>query len=205
MKKHLKLIIICAVILVGLLLIFIPKVNVAKIIGTDKMKTKVSKVEIDYVYNTDDPYEVTNYHKYVFVGRVESYKKTKYSSVFNISSGKTVYSVKVLENIKGELDTKGEIILEKSGGLIRWSDTFLVYKHDVLPAVGGTYLFVASVYDGELKCTSPGTVVKLESDTNYSDDEMYKKYVEACKNPKEYDYNWIREDEISRYDVNYKK
>lgn len=200
MKKIIRCMFIC-ILTIAILCCCIRKINVASIIGTDKMK--IETCQASFVYNEDNLNQLTAYNKYVFVGKVESYKRTEYFDKKDSRSSVTVYSVKVLENIKGELNTSDEIIVEKIGGLIRGSDTFIMYANDVLPAVGNTYVFVASVTEGELICSAPNTVAQLDSDSNYSESEVYKKYVDACEHPE--DIDWDKPDKMSRYDVKFKE
>ena len=125
MKKIIRCMIIC-ILTISILCCCIRKINVASIIGTDKMK--IETCQASFVYNENNLNQLTAFNKYVFV---------------------------------------------------------------------------ASVTEGELICSAPNTVALLDSDSNYSESEVYKKYVDACEHPE--DIDWDKPDEMSRYDVKFKE
>lgn len=176
--------------------------EIAKIIGTDELKTEYYMSS--FVIDTDDLSSVTTYAKYIFVGTIDDYVKTEYNSE-DENEVYTYYSVKVLENIKGELVQNKNVEVKKAGGITKDEKSFLMCKDDILPAVGNTYIFAAVMFekDGSIYCYGPNTVRLIENVDNYKEDKTYNAYIEALNTivvdiPK-------REWSISKFDVNYKK
>ena len=77
------------------------KVDIASIIGTDKMK--ISNYSASFVIDETDLVQITTFSSYVFVAKVISYDRTEYLND-DPETPMTFYSVQVLENIKGKLD-----------------------------------------------------------------------------------------------------
>lgn len=177
-------------------------IDVAKIIGTYQMKKDFGG-SMSFDYNPDDINQLVYSQQYVFVGRVEEYIGAKYTGEHR-EDVKSIYSVKVLENLKGELITSDNIMLETMGGLVKDTDMFVVYEEFALPAVGETYVFSAFNCEGDLLCHS----AYVGSD--YKNGNVYKEFVDACDNPMTFDFktseerlkelNWPI---LSRYDVHY--
>ena len=132
------------------------------------------------------------------MGQVEAYEKTEY---IDDDHRNTYYSVKILENIKGELVTDKEITVRKTGGIDKNKKKFVVCENDILPEVGKTYVFAAYVYDDELHCFGPGTAALIEDAKDYKESDVYKNYVEACKT--KHPETTEREKVISKYDTQY--
>lgn len=173
-----------------------------KIIGTPEIETEYYKAA--YVIDTDNLSSVTTYAKYIFVGEIEQYVKTEYDSE-DENEIYTYYSVKVKENIKGELITDSNIEVKKAGGIKKDQKSCLVCKGDILPAEGKTYIFAAVMFeaDGSVYCFGPNTVALLESNDDFKEDETYKKYIEAM----EVIDNTVPQKEwsMSKFDVSYEK
>lgn len=176
-------------------------IDVAKIIGTDQMQGYWGRMQL--VYNPNDINQLVYSQQYVFVGRVEEYIGAKYTGEHR-ENVKSIYSVKVLENLKGELITSDNIMLETMGGLVKDTDMFVVYEDFALPAVGETYVFSAYNDEGDLLCHS----AYVGSD--YKNGNVYKEFVDACDNPMTFDFKTSEEilkelnyPILSRYDVHY--
>lgn len=174
--------------------------EIGEIIGTNKLETEY--YEASFLIDTSDLSAVTTYAKYLFVGTVEEYVKSDYPDEDSVY---TYYSIKVVENIKGELVQDENVELKKSGGLKKNQECFILCSGDVLPAVGHTYIFAATIFPKEesLYCFGPGTVAEIENTSDYKNDPVYKKYTEALKtiSTNVPDKNWP----MSKYDVNYGK
>ncbi len=152
--------------------------SVGDVIGTKAMKIKPYTTTFEI--NENDLYQVTTYASYVFVAEVVSYDKTKYRDNDEMSP-LTYYTIRIIDNIKGELPRFKNIPLIKAGGLKRGTHTFLICERDVLPEPGKFYIFAATLYDGELFCEMPNTVVDI---TEYRymlpECEEYLRYVDSC-------------------------
>ncbi|MCR5744158.1 MAG: hypothetical protein K6F92_10630 [Lachnospiraceae bacterium] len=155
-------------------------INVAEVIGTDKMK--VEKYHASFVIDESDITQVTTYASYVFVAEVVDYDKTEYIND-DEDSPVTYYHVRVKENIKGELTTEEDIVLKKAGGIKKNSDTFMVCEGDVLPQIGKTYLFAAVIWEDDLYCPMPNMVVEVDASSDVLSSADVVKYKEACDNP----------------------
>lgn len=201
-KKSLLLIILTAAFLVTSCGRKMTEERIGEIIGTDELKSEYYFAS--FVINTDELSEVTTFAKYIFVGTVEEYLKTEYSPESDDEIF-TYYSVKVLENVKGELVQDRNIEVKKAGGITKNQDAFLLCVGDILPAVGGTYIFAAVMFesDGSIYCFGPNTVRQIENADDYKNDSTYISYVDAMKTVS--DNVPAREWPMSRYDVLYKE
>ena len=173
--------------------------EIAEVIGTDKMTT--STYYGSYIINENDINEIASYSNYIFVGRVEDYIKTEYISDDDELPPVTYYSVGVLKNIKGELTTDENVVLTKSGGIKKDGKTFAVEVNDILPALGNTYVFAATLYNDELYCFCPNMVALIEESSDIEESSLYKKYTEAADSKLE-DIEPV--EGISRFDVSEK-
>ncbi|MDR1736119.1 MAG: hypothetical protein LBR85_04515 [Oscillospiraceae bacterium] len=105
---------------------------------------------------------------YVFVGQVVSDDGTDYRRNASIdtdgdfSAGSMPYSkytVRIMENMKGELIQEKDIPISKYGGLLEDKSAFYAFEGDVFPAVDGMYIFYAyGQEDGSLLLSGPGSV-----------------------------------------------
>lgn len=173
-------------------------VDVASVIGTNKMVT-ISPVKISFPFDYTDLNALVSYQPYVFVGRVEEYVETV--NYENNYAAMTVYSVTVVENIKGELITNEPVLLRKAGGNITGTDKFIVMDGDTLPQVGKLYIFFAGALDGIPYCGIPGTNRPVTEE--YTQSDIYKEVVDACKEMVVLDVT--PRETVSIYDVNYNK
>lgn len=172
------------------------KIDVAGVIGTDKMS--IERYNASFIIDPDNLSEVTTLSTYVFVGQVEKYEKTEYINGEN-DSPVTYYSVKVIENIKGKLTQNENVTLSKAGGLRKNTNTFLVCNEDILPHENGLYIFCATIYNDELYCFAPNMVASLDDINNYKEENTYKKYITALETIVEDIPN--ETDVKSRYDI----
>lgn len=176
------------------------KIDVGAVVGTSQMVTQT--VNVSLINDYSDVNVLVSATSYVFVGRVEEYLKTSSSD----SGSSTYYGVRVLQNIKGELITDRNITLRKCGGLLKNSDVFMVYSGDILPKVGGTYIFstyVNAPEDDFIYCSGPFTTLEID-ESDYLSSDLYLQFVEACKHPVELLGNQSALNNISIFDVNYK-
>ncbi|HHW89280.1 MAG TPA: hypothetical protein GX745_00020 [Clostridiales bacterium] len=160
----------------------------------------VESVLVAYAYNINDLTIKVGEADYVFVGEVKDYIKTKYNYVDE--TPRTFYSVRVIENIKGELIQDQDIEVRKTGGIDKKGKKILVYQSDYLPKFDRYYIF--SVYanpKGFITAVGPNSSILLQDKENYQDSEEYKKIIKAYQNQKEIDKKRYQ----SKYDKNYKK
>lgn len=137
-------------------------------------------VEMTVQYSFDSYEEIMGYADYVFVGKVIgdpiSIQKNMLSSkdtVLNIPH--TIYSVEVLNNIKGDLTQTVEI--QRLGGLDE-SGKYYRVAGDILPVEGETYIFIA-------KAQEDGTLI--DGGMNYSivySEEALERVENAVQNQK---------------------
>lgn len=176
--------------------------EIGEIIGTTEMNTDY--YQASFVVDVEDLSQVTTLAKYIFVGTVEEYIRTE-SDPEDELEVYTFYSVKVIENIKGQLIQDANIEVKKAGGYVKSEDYFIMCEGDILPKVGGTYVFAAVMFeeDGSIYCFGPNTVAEIENAENYKEDEKYLSYMEASKTiAKDVpDNGWS----TSRYDVLYEE
>jgi hypothetical protein len=167
---------------------------IAKIIGTDRMKPKYEELA-DYQEFTDfvtyqralgeeadleNTTQVVDFADNVFVGVVERYVRTNVGDY-----PETIYAVRVVENLKGELEKDSVVEVTKVGGLNRSNRRYVLFENDILPSVGATYIFSSRISvdkneKQQLRCALPNMTVRLPG-KDYQDDPTYVEYSDACK------------------------
>lgn len=167
---------------------------IAKIIGTDRMKPKYEDLA-DYQEFKDfvtyqralgeeadlkNITQVVDFADNVFVGVVERYVRTNVGDY-----PETIYAVRVVENLKGELEKDSVVEVTKVGGLNRSNRRYVLFENDILPSVGSTYVFSSRVSidkndKQQLRCALPNMTVRLAG-KDYQDDPTYIQYSDACK------------------------
>ena len=126
----------------------------------------ISRVQASYVFDVFNPQEVVGMADYVFIGYVDSKDGTEHL-VPESSMGWpiTVYTITVVENIKGELITDEPIQVYKDGGLARDRSCICLYEGDTLPEEGKLYLFSAMTGEtGQLSCSGPNSSIPLSDE-----------------------------------------
>ncbi|MDQ0048594.1 hypothetical protein J2T18_002894 [Paenibacillus polymyxa] len=181
--------------------------------NVDKNITKAGEVPTSYLHasfdiNVDNPKEVVGFADYVFVGFVEGMTGTDYKFPVTketedgpkeLKSPYTNYSIKVLDNIKGNLKKDVSIPLQKSGGLSEDKSTYFLFEDDSLPQKGKVYVFTATAeQDGSLLVSGPNSNIEVKTDffsknsiqklseesiaNELAKTEEYKTYQDAYKN-----------------------
>lgn len=168
---------------------------IARIIGTDRMKPKYEDLA-DYKEFEDfviyqralgeeadlkNTTQIVDFADNVFVGVVERYVRTNVGDY-----PETIYAVRVIENLRGELETDSVVEVTKVGGLNRSNRRYVLFEDDILPSVGQTYIFSARISvdkneKQQLRCALPNMTVRLSGKENYEFDPAYIEYSEACK------------------------
>ncbi|MBO7516008.1 MAG: hypothetical protein J6T47_10335 [Lachnospiraceae bacterium] len=169
--------------------------SIAKIIGTERMKAKYEDLA-DYKEFEDfvtyqralgeeadlkNTYQVVDFSDHVFVGIVEKYIRTNVGDY-----PETIYAVRVVENLKGDLEIDSKVEVTKVGGLNRSNRRYVLFSDDILPRVGQTYIFSARSSEDEkgklqLRCALPNMTVRLSGSDGYREDSEYIEYKEACQ------------------------
>lgn len=125
----------------------------------DPQKLHVSPVEVDYIYDTSSREETAGMSDYVFVG--SGVLRTGYSYTADQAGlPYTVYTVDVVQNIKGTLPTDTPVTVKAAGGVNRTKTALVVVNDEYfIPEEGKKYIFAAGVdRDGTLVVRSGGTV-----------------------------------------------
>lgn len=145
--------------------------------NVDKNITKAGEVPTSYLHasfdiNVDNSKEVVGFADYVFVGFVEEMTGTDYKFPVTketedgpkeLKSPYTNYSIKVLDNIKGNLKKDVSIPLQKSGGLSEDKSTYFLFEDDSLPQKGKVYVFTATAeQDGSLLVSGPNSNIEVK-------------------------------------------
>jgi hypothetical protein len=154
------------------------KEEIIEYIGTNNYPIETCRVT--YSIDVTNLKEVVGDSDYVIVAEVKDYISTTYSSTdFPI----THYSIKVIENIKGSLDTSCEIELIKEGGLSEKNDKFITYENDFLPQIGQTYIFcLYGQSSGGIRACGEGSVIKFENILDYKNSQTYLDILDAYDN-----------------------
>lgn len=165
-------------------------------------KTPINTIRASFSIDTYNLEEVVGSTDYVFVAKVTSYKETIFDTPSEIPE--TVYLIKVIENIKGELVLNEEIELLKKGGLDKEYKYKHIYIDDILPQVDKYYIFCTyALESGEIRATAQNSNLEIENIENLEEETNYKNILDAYENQK---LEYERERFISKYDkTEYKK
>ncbi|MBQ4381111.1 MAG: hypothetical protein II794_00065 [Oscillospiraceae bacterium] len=163
-------------------------------------------------FDTSDKRLTVGFADYVFIGTVVSLDKVKYTYEEDgeLDNVRTLISVRVEENIKGQLVKDKAIQFWYRGGPTKQTDAAAESAGLFLPNPGTTYVFqILADKDNELINPGAGSIITVGSREKLTDEEFGKKYesmrlayIEAYKNE---DTTYHRKEYYpSRYDVNYK-
>ena len=176
----------------------------------------ISEESAMWMYNTSTPEKAIGAHQYVFVAKVNRILRTEYKNSRKIKTGLfekqvisdpyTIYSITVIQNIKGELITSEEIEYRQYGGISEEGDSYTFFEGVRLLNENEYYILMAGtskVDDNILTGANPNGRIALGDEENFKlkGREVIEQYKQAYEN--EYKYN-ISE-KISKYDVNYNK
>ena len=146
-------------------------------------------MDVSYVIDIENPREVVRYGDYVFVAQVNEetetiHKNIKWINFKRTSMPYTVYSITVIENLKGNIKKNTPINIEKFGGINIGNDSISLPQGDTLLEKGAYYIIIAGVnQDGELVLSAPTNSIKLnvESENEINSSEEYKDYIKYCE------------------------
>ena len=195
MKNTVKISIISAVAAGCIALVIICHMD----IGGYQNEIPVSLLHASYAIDVNNMKAVVGFSDYVFVADVKALEKTEYNGALPYS----VYTLRVRENIKGELVTDKDISVRKAGGISSDGKAYFVYDDDILPEIGGRYIFIASGQpEGVLIVCGANSTFSVDmslTDDDLQEDNNYKKVKDAVKKEIVYD----RKRDKSIYDLNY--
>ena len=162
--------------------------------GTEESKEPPKKQPLKEVLqdmvDVTNPAEIVGWGDYVFVARVESELRTEYTNLRQNEDGTitgkpyTVYSITVLENIKGELRKNEPIEFFKHGGVNYDGLSISLLEGDQLLESGKTYILIAaSEADGRLGQGMPNSSIELDLSQrqSYSTKSEYSSYCEYVR------------------------
>ena len=137
----------------------------SKPVSAEDSVIPISRLQGCFIINVYDLREMAAFSDYVFVGEVLKNEGYKYWH----TNPYTNYTVRVLENIKGNLIMDKEIPIVKQGGLSKDGSYYEIFEDDELPVEKGTYIFYADAQtDGSLLISGPNSNLKIDAPANGS-------------------------------------
>lgn len=175
----------------------------------------VYEIHSRYVYDVSTKEKKVGVSDYVFVGRIDKIDRTEYRNGTiknendkkkNLTDPNTIYSVEVIENIKGELPESAKIEVVQNGGLSKNKKSYEFIDDGRLLEENEYYIILASVPfdEGEL-FISRGDSYKIIKDYS-ADSNIIKEYKDAYENqevPTSEDGILSVESHKSKYDLSY--
>ena len=196
-----------------------------------------------YALDTSTPEKAYGASKYAFIAKINSILRTEYVNPTEIETGLgktktvydpiTVYSISVIQNIKGELITSEPIELMQNGGISKDGESYVFMENSKFLNVGEYYMILTGAIDdgGVLEATNPDRIVSLGSDLDFiktvqsgkttstmRESKVTSKLVKTIENYMSASKNEVKPktlfetsakvpvlDNVSKYDVNYKK
>lgn len=144
-----------------------------------------------FMVNVDNPEEIVGWGDYVFVAKVEAELRTEYTNLHENEDGTitgkpyTVYSITVIDNLKGKLKKNEPIEFFKHGGVNYDGNSISLLEGDQLLEAGKYYILVAAAEtDGRLGQGMPNSAIELNA-TNKQEivsNEEYKDFKKYVKN-----------------------
>ncbi|HHW89279.1 MAG TPA: hypothetical protein GX745_00015 [Clostridiales bacterium] len=203
MKKRffsLTVLLITAFVIIGGCGKQLSKEEIIEYINNDSLP--IEEVRVSYAFDVSKLANKVGGSDYVFIGEVKDYIRTEYG--FFDETPRTFYSVRVVENIKGELIQDQDIELRKTGGIDKKGKKFILYDYDYLPKLNNYYIFsVLTQSNGGIEASGKNSSILIKDKENYQDSEEYKNIIDAYLNQNEDIID--REKEQSKYDKNYGK
>lgn len=147
----------------------------------------VSDIHASFAYDMSTPEKAIGAADYVFIAKIDKIVRTEYRNPVEIeiaadksktkivSEPYTIYSVRVIKNIKGSLNTFENIEVQQLGGISESENEYFFLEDTKLLKVGEAYLLLAFVpfENGSLEINSADTIVNLkQSYTKLGVDEV---------------------------------
>ena len=182
MRKILSLIIV--LLIISVLLSACSSSNESKTYDSFSLSQElpVYASEAKYMVDIHKPEAIVGWGDYVFVAKIEKELRTEYKASAGLP--RTYYSITVIENLKGKLQTDQPIEFFKHGGVNRDGKSISLLEGDSLLEPGKYYLLVAaSETDGSLGQGLPNASILLDFDNTDQLSsspiiEEYEKYIE---------------------------
>lgn len=179
--------------------------------------------QVLFLHNTSIPERTVGVSDYVFVAKINKILRTEYKNptevqvnLFKkktITTPYTVYSIDVIENIKGNLITTESIEYMQYGGLDEDKKGYTFMRDTSLLNEGEYYILLAETFGGHggiIEVTDSNRRIPLGSDYNLESKTIYdtiNRYKQAYQNEiiPIYENGQQHERTISKYDINYKE
>lgn len=207
MKKSKKIVLI-TVTIVGILLVLFAAGKISGKLFENRLESRIFPLKdpisvinseyerpvvcVDWAFDVDDKNKVAGFADYVFTAVVKKVVGTAYSDVkfydgLNFESDPvTLYEIRVLENIKGELITNRDIPLKKHDGVHYFGKRVSALEGDNLPDEGECYIFLCRTdEDGELTVGSFGyfcDIYLCKAEEYTGNEELIEIYRNAVEN-----------------------
>lgn len=166
-------------------------------------------------YDTSTPEKAIGCSDYTFIAKVNKILRTEYTHINptktkTLSTPYTIYEIKVIENIKGELDTSKPIEFKQFGGLEEDGKSYTFIEGGSLLNEGEYYIIMARTWaerSGEdIETSNPDTIISLGKDYNpLARNNIVAQYKLAYENEQIPEKLKKEEKAVSKYDVNYSK
>ena len=169
-----------------------------------------------YAFDIGNKRLTVGFSDYTFVGTVLSYDDVKYVQISN--GAEPVYEVRTLVSVQVEANIKGELVTDKAvqfwayGGPSKEGIRYLKYADVNPPAIGDTFVLLLNTDEnGELVHPGGGATYRIGSRANDPAEEFAAKYSsvmdeyrEAYANEDTTYHPKLSQTATSIYDVNYK-
>jgi len=193
------------------------------ILVTYKNKT-VYYASAMYLFDTSTPEKAIGISDYVFVCKINKILRTEYKYPIEIeisleetaivTTPYTIYSIDVIKNIKGNLDTSKSIEFMQYGGMNEDGKSYMFLEEgSYLLEKGGYYILMADTWLGDggiIEASEPNRIIALGKNFDITAEnglEIVSKYEEAYKNeivPSTKNGDIVDKiNHISKYDVSY--
>lgn len=143
------------------------------------------------VIDIENPREVVGYGDYVFVARVDEEIKNVHISAEDLDPGipMTIYSITVIDNLKGKIKKNTPVELSKIGGISSSSKMVTLLEGDIILEEDQYYILVAAGNDdGSIVQAVATGAVKLDvtSEEEIVSSQAYKDYEKYIEEEVEY-------------------
>jgi|AGTN01.1.fsa_nt_gi hypothetical protein len=197
MNKNKNLIVILIIVLL------LSVCGVGLYFGLREKEPKIIRMEGDFAIDMSDKNQVVGSSDYVFVGYVNKLETTIYK--YDSQSPYTIFNVRILKNIKGNLKLNIDIPIQKDGGIAKDKKSIDLYENDVLPEQNKTYVFIAYAQsDGSLLLSGPASNIILEESViksvknNMTDFEIVNEKLENSAVIDEYTEAFVNQVNVNR-------
>lgn len=158
MNNKRKMIIVCACLVCIVVISLVIYFN-----NTDDELPIVWK-SVRYTVDINEPKEIVDSSDNIFFGYIENQIETVYTNEdVNDGNPMTVYSVVVIQNIKGQLEEGIAVKINKYGGISKDKKYISLETGDEMLQDNEIYLFCTFMPDaGNMSCLYPTSTIKLE-------------------------------------------